>query len=113
MKKPGKKEETQKNVVPLKPKALDDELLIEWNLLRILGMYFCLDNKKSARLLEPQEFLDIFNDPGEIARRPVQIVPHTRYGYPSIGALRVFFAILRKFFESGYPIDRDIEFSQR
>lgn len=113
MKKPGKKEEQQKNVIPLKPKEFDDELLIEWNLLRILGMYFCLDNKKAAKLLEPQEFLDTLKDPDEIARRLVQIAPHPRYGYPSIGALRVFFAILRKFFDSGYPIDHDIEFSQR
>jgi hypothetical protein len=113
MKKSDKKEEQSKNVIPLKSKELDGELLIEWNLLRILGMYFCLDNKKTARLLEPQEFLDTLRDPDEIAHWPVQIAPHPRYGYPSIGALRVFFAILHKFFESGYPIDRDICFSQR
>ncbi len=96
-----------------KPLTFDDELLVEWNLLRILGMYFCLDNKKAATLKGPQSFFDTLNDPDQVKKKPVQIIPNIDYGYPSLGALKVFFAILRKFAESSYPIPREIYLSQR
>jgi hypothetical protein len=93
--------------------TLEEELLIEWNLLRILGIYFCLDRKKAATLVTEQKFFDTISDLREIAKRPVTIAPNAKYGYPSLGALRVFFALLRKYLESGYPIPSEVQFSQR
>lgn len=93
--------------------VLNEELLIEWNLLRILGMYFCLDNKKASTLTSVQEFNEKVVSSNETTHHTVRIMPNAGYGYPSIGALRVFFAIVRKFIDQGYPIPEGIKFSQR
>jgi len=111
----SKKDKKKNTLVPndKNPNEVNEELLVEWNLLRILGMYFCLDNKKAAQLTEATECFDTVNDPKEITKQPARIVPNPTYGHPSLGAFRVFFGVLRKFLEDGFPIPREIHLSQR
>jgi hypothetical protein len=90
-------------------------LFNEINLLRLEGYYFCLDPKEAAkRTNEKYEFFEIIKRPKiEIEKRPVIIVPHPRYGYPSILAYKVLQAIMRKLSRRSYPVPDIVYFSQR
>src|SRR5882762_2086577 len=93
----------------------DVRLFNEINLLRLEGFYFCLDPKEAARRTNVKyEFLEIIKRPKtEIAKRPVIIIPNTRYGYPSVLAYKVLQAIMQKLSWFSYPVPDTVTFSQR
>jgi hypothetical protein len=93
----------------------DARLFNEINLLRLEGFYFCLDPKEAVRRTNAKyEFFEIIKRPKtEIEKRPVVIVPHPHYGYPSILAYKVLQAIMRKLSWFSYPMLDTVEFTQR
>jgi hypothetical protein len=104
---------TRQQVTP--PELQDPRLFNEINLLRLEGFYFCLDPKEAARRTKAKyEFFEIIKRrKTEIEKRPVVIVPHPHYGYPSILAYKVLQAIMRKLSWFSHPMPDTVQFSQR
>ena len=96
------------------PSPSDDQVIFEWNLMRILGPYFVLDNKKQPQVKDAQEFLSFITDSEKNKKELlVTIAPNSLWGYPGPGAAHTFFHLIEKHFEEGFPIPRSMSISSR
>ena len=91
---------------PLGAVKLRPRLFYEINLLRLEGHIFCFNPKAASRRTGGYTLSDQL-------KRPITVVTHREYGYPSVLAYKVLQAIMKKLSDCGEPYPEFVALSKR
>jgi hypothetical protein len=94
--------------------ARPERLFHEINLLHLEGHYFTFDPKAANVFPDPMKSVEKrLKNPKINAEQPIEIIPHSGYGKPSVFAYKVYQAILKKLSDYGHPVPEGVSFGHR
>lgn len=94
--------------------AKRERLFHEINLLRLEGHYFTFDPKAAHLALDPMKSVEKrLRNPQINTIEPVEIIPHSAYGKPSVFSYKVFQAVIKKLSDYGFPVPETVSFGSR